>query len=54
MITSTTIRDKCELVAYQAWTNRGAAPAYMRGLPTWVWQAALCRRRSPRRAVSGT
>ena len=52
MISSTTIIDRCDRDAYQAWASRGAAPAYMRGLPTWVWQAALCRRRAPRRAVT--
>jgi hypothetical protein len=52
MIPSTTIIDHCDRAAYQAWAKRGAAPAFMRGLSTWVWQAALCRRRAPRRAVT--
>lgn len=43
--------DPCDLVAYRSWMNRSAAPAYMRGVPTWVWQAAMCRRKSPRLAV---
>jgi hypothetical protein len=46
---STTLNDHCDRDAHRAWVHRGAAPAYMRGLPTWVWQAALCRRRASHR-----
>jgi hypothetical protein len=49
---NTTIIDTCDLAAYRSWTNRrGAAPAYMRGIPTWVWQSALCRRQHRRHAT---
>ena len=51
MNTTNTIIDACDLAAYRAWSKRGVAPAYLRGVPTWVWQAALCRRRSLRHVV---
>ena len=41
---NTTIIDHCDIAAYRAWTNRRVAPAYVRGIPSWVWQSALCRR----------
>jgi hypothetical protein len=41
---STTIIDRCDLAAYRSWTTRRAATAYMRGIPSWVWESALCRR----------
>ena len=40
---STTIIDRCDIEAYRSWTNRRVAPAYMRGIPTWVWETALRR-----------
>ena len=50
---STTIIDRCDSAAYRSWTNRRVAPAYMRGIPSWVWEAALCRR-GPRRPAAAT
>jgi hypothetical protein len=47
---NTTIIDHCDIAAYRRWTTRRVAPAYVRGLPSWVWESALCQ--SPRR--SGT
>jgi hypothetical protein len=49
---STTIIDRCDLAAYRSWTNRRVAPAYARGIPSWVWQTALCRRQQHRHAVT--
>ena len=40
---TSTIIDTCDLAAYRAWTNRRVGPAYLRGVPTWVWRSALCR-----------
>jgi hypothetical protein len=45
---STNITDRCDLAAYRSWTNRRVAPAYMRGIPSWVWESALCRRQQRR------
>jgi hypothetical protein len=45
---STAIIDRCDVAAYQSWTNRRVAPAYFRGIPSWVWVSALCRS-GPRR-----
>jgi len=39
-----TIIGDLDLTAVQAWTNSRYGPAYMRGIPTWVWQSALSRR----------
>ena len=44
---NTTLTDQFDVAAHQAWMSRRTAPAYMRGVPTWVWQAAMCRRQSP-------
>jgi hypothetical protein len=49
---STTIIDRCDIAAYRSWTNRHVAPAYMRGIPSWVWEAALCRRGQRRPAAA--
>ena len=43
--------DECEHAAYQSWTQRRTGPAYLLGKPTWVWQAALCRRKTLRLAT---
>ena len=48
---NTTIIDRCDLAAYRSWTNRRVAPAYVRGIPSWVWESALCRRQ-PRRLAA--
>lgn len=45
-----TIIDRCDVDAYRSWTNRSVAPAYMRGIPSWVWSSALCRRQQRRPA----
>ena len=47
---NTTIIDRGDLAAYRSWTNRRAAPAYMRGIPSWVWESALGRRERCRAA----
>ena len=49
---NTTIIDHCDVAAYRSWTNRRAAPAYLRGIPSWVWQSALCRRGQRRPAAA--
>jgi hypothetical protein len=33
--------DACRIDAYRTWRERRQAPAYMRGVPTWIWQSAL-------------
>ena len=50
----TTIIDTCDLAAYRSWTARRVAPAYMRGMPTWVWQSALCQRQHRRHGATVT
>ena len=37
----TTLLDECNIDAYRTWRQRRIAPAYMRGVPTWIWQAAM-------------
>ena len=49
---STTNVDGCEQAAYRTWTSRRVAPAYVRGIPSWVWMSALCRRQQRRHAVT--
>jgi hypothetical protein len=49
--TSTTIIDSCEIAAYQTWKHNRRGPAYMRGMPTWVWTSALCQRQRRSRAA---
>jgi hypothetical protein len=51
---NTTIIDPCDVAAYRSWTNHRVAPAYLRGIPSWVWQAALCRRQQRRQAAAVT
>ncbi|HET9601376.1 MAG TPA: hypothetical protein VFP08_07285 [Acidimicrobiales bacterium] len=36
-----TVIDSCDIDAHAAWQQRRVGPAYMRGMPTWVWQSAL-------------
>lgn len=49
---STTIVDRCDVAAYRSWTNRRLAPAYVRGLPSWVWMSAMRHRQQRSRAVT--
>jgi len=35
----------------QSWHERGGAPAYLRGIPSWAWKTALRRPRSRRPPV---
>jgi hypothetical protein len=49
---STKTTDRCDLAAYRSWTNRRVAPAYVRGIPSWVWESALCRRQQGRHTVT--
>ena len=51
---NTAIIDGCDVAAYRSWTNRRVAPAYMRGIPSWVWAAALCRRQQRPKATPVT
>jgi len=46
---NTSLTDECDVVAHRSWTKHRTA--YLRGVPTWVWQAAMCRRQSPRRQL---
>ena len=50
----TTIIDTCDLAAYRSWTDRRVTPAYMRGMPTWVWKSALCQRQHRRHGATVT
>jgi hypothetical protein len=43
-----TILDVCDSTTIQSWNQRGVAPAYMRGMPSWVRRSALLRRHSRR------
>jgi len=43
---TTTLIDECNIAAYRSWLDRRVTPAYVRGIPSWVWQSALrCRQR---------
>jgi hypothetical protein len=33
--------SQCNLDAHKSWQHRRVAPAYVRGLPSWVWQSAM-------------
>jgi hypothetical protein len=33
--------DECRLDTYRTWREHRTAPAYMRGVPTWIWQSAM-------------
>ena len=37
----TTLLDSCHIDAYRRWRERRQAPAYIRGVPTWIWQSAI-------------
>ena len=43
--TTTTTTTGRDINAYQEWTTYRLTPAYMRGIPTSVWQSALRTRR---------
>ena len=49
---STTIIDRCDLATYRSWTNRRVSTAYLRGIPSWVWESALGRRQQRRHSVT--
>jgi hypothetical protein len=49
---STTIIDRCDLAAYRSWTRRRVSTAYLRGIPSWVWESALCRGQQRRHGVT--
>jgi hypothetical protein len=38
---NTSINQPRPIVGYDTWINRRARPAYVRGIPFWVWEAAL-------------
>jgi hypothetical protein len=42
-----TFIDACNIAAYRSWRHHRVGPAYVRGIPSWVWQSALCRRAAP-------
>jgi hypothetical protein len=44
----TTVITYSDIDEYRAWTNRHASPAYMRGIPTWVWRQSTRGRRRHR------
>ena len=33
--------DDCRIDAYRTWRERRFGPAYIRGVPTWIWQSAM-------------
>jgi hypothetical protein len=49
---NTTLIDECNIAAYRSWLDRRVAPAYVRGIPSWVWQSALRRRQRQQSAVA--
>jgi hypothetical protein len=49
---NTTIVDAWDIAAYRAWTTCRVTPANIGGMPTWVWQSALCRRPQRPRSVT--
>lgn len=49
---NTTLINECNIAAYRSWLDRRVTPAYVRGIPSWVWQSALCRRQRAPRAVA--
>lgn len=40
-MSTSSFMSPCDVDAYLAWRNRRVSPAYMRGLPTWMWQSAI-------------
>jgi hypothetical protein len=50
-MSTTAVIDQCDTAAYRSWTTRRVTPAYMRGLPTWMWTSALCRQRAKTHAT---
>lgn len=46
-----TLLTSCDIDAHEAWRTRRRGPAYVRGLPSWMWTSALncgpMRRRTP-------
>lgn len=49
---TTTLIDECNIAAYRSWLDRRVTPAYVRGIPGWVWQSALRRRQRQQSAVA--
>ena len=41
---NTSTLDSCDLAAYRAWRHHRTGPAYVRGVPSWIWRSALSRR----------
>lgn len=48
---ASTLLTDCETKAHETWRTRRSGPAYVRGLPSWMWTSALncgpMRRRTP-------
>ena len=42
---NTPLIDACGPPRYWPWTPRRVGPAYVRGIPSWVWESALNTRR---------
>jgi hypothetical protein len=51
-MSTTTVIDRCDIAAHRTWQHHRVSPAYMRGIPSWVWQSALARGAMRRRAAS--
>ena len=49
---NSTIIERCDVAAYHSWTHQRTDPAYVRGIPSWVWQSALCRHGQRRQAAA--
>lgn len=41
---NTSMLGTSELAAYRTWRDHRTGPAYVRGVPSWIWQSALSRR----------
>ena len=43
-----TLIDHCDIAAHRSWADRRTSPAYVRGIPSWVWRSAMSRPGRPR------
>jgi hypothetical protein len=41
-----------DIAAYRKWRGRRIGPAYLRGIPSWMWETAARGQNRPGRAAS--
>ena len=51
-MSTATVIDRSDGAACRTWRHPRTSPAYVRGIPSWVWQAALAPRRRAAAAVT--